>query len=271
MTESMVDAPFVRCQRQCTDGGLPRWHPALEYWSNLAPRRWREVPDCGEPMSTVPILVSFKLCPFVQRSVITLELKRAAYDLRYIDLSDPPDWFLRQSPLRKVPILVAGDEVLFESAVINEYLDETLQPRLLPESPLPRAKQRSWIAFGSELLGNQYLMMTAADEREYEAACSRLRRLEEALGEGPYFAGESLSLVDPAYGPLFMRFALIFQQLERRSCVLRYPKVSAWSEALLALPQVQRSVVPEFPRLLAEWIAKQQGYLAGRFGSEATA
>ena len=95
-------------------------------------------------------LISFKTCPFVQRAVITLKHKNIDFDITYIDLAEPPDWFLELSPLQKVPVLKVDDEVLFESAVINEYLDEItggdLQPRKIrwraprtgPGSSLPR-------------------------------------------------------------------------------------------------------------------------------------
>ncbi|MDX1655109.1 MAG: glutathione S-transferase N-terminal domain-containing protein, partial [Candidatus Competibacteraceae bacterium] len=67
-------------------------------------------------------LVSFDLCPFVQRSVIALKEKGAQFEIAYIDLKDPPEWFKKLSPLGKVPLLRVGEEVLFESAAINEYL-----------------------------------------------------------------------------------------------------------------------------------------------------
>ena len=39
-------------------------------------------------------LVSFKACPFVQRVAITLQYKGIDYDIEYIDLGSPPEWFL---------------------------------------------------------------------------------------------------------------------------------------------------------------------------------
>ena len=69
-------------------------------------------------------LISFDICPFVQRSVITLEEKGVEYEIKYIELENKPDWFLAISPFGKVPVLQANDTVIFESAVINEYLDE---------------------------------------------------------------------------------------------------------------------------------------------------
>ncbi len=58
-------------------------------------------------------LISFKTCPFVQRAVITLKHKNIDFDITYIDLADPPDWFLEISPLEKVPVLKVDDEILF--------------------------------------------------------------------------------------------------------------------------------------------------------------
>ncbi|HEY9734725.1 MAG TPA: glutathione S-transferase N-terminal domain-containing protein, partial [Trichocoleus sp.] len=63
-------------------------------------------------------LISHKLCPYVQRSIITLIEKQIPHERAYIDLAHKPDWFLQRSPLGKVPILLVGEEVLFESAVI---------------------------------------------------------------------------------------------------------------------------------------------------------
>ena len=84
-------------------------------------------------------LVSFKLCPFVQRAVLALEEKGVDYELAYIELEDPPDWFKRLSPLGKVPLMLVDDNPVFESAVILEYLDEVYQPSLHPKDPLQRA------------------------------------------------------------------------------------------------------------------------------------
>ena len=57
---------------------------------------------------------------------ITLEYKGIDYDIEYIDLANPPEWFLAISPLKKVPLLIVDGTVIFESAVINEYIDEVI-------------------------------------------------------------------------------------------------------------------------------------------------
>ncbi|MEZ5935431.1 MAG: glutathione S-transferase family protein, partial [Alphaproteobacteria bacterium] len=75
-------------------------------------------------------LISHHLCPYVQRAVIALTEKGLAHERRSIDLADKPAWFKAISPLGKVPLLRikaedGGAAVLFESAVICEYLEDT--------------------------------------------------------------------------------------------------------------------------------------------------
>ncbi len=88
-------------------------------------------------------LVSYHLCPYVQRAVITLLEKEISHQRTYIDLSNKPDWFRQISPLGKVPLLKVSDEVLFESTVICEYLDEITPGSLYPIDPLIKAKHRA--------------------------------------------------------------------------------------------------------------------------------
>ena len=94
-------------------------------------------------------LISHHLCPYVQRAAIALAEKGVPFERINIDLADKPDWFLELSPLGKVPVLKVGDRVIFESAVILEYLEETQPNPLHPADPLARAEHRAWIEFGS--------------------------------------------------------------------------------------------------------------------------
>src|SRR2546430_8165637 len=100
-------------------------------------------------------LISHDLCPYVQRAVIALDEKGVPFDRVFIDLADKPDWFLAISPLGKVPLLRVGhDDVIFESAVILEYLEETQPNPLYPADPLARARHRAMIEFGSAILSD---------------------------------------------------------------------------------------------------------------------
>ncbi len=198
-------------------------------------------------------LISFKLCPFVQRSVITLLEKGVPFDITYIDLSNKPDWFLKISPTGKVPVLRIGDTVLFESAVINEYLDEVTPPSLHPSDPLEKARHRAWIEYLSTLFMNQYRLIMAKDkagfEQERDTFVDGLARLEEQLAdEGPWFAGARFSLVDTAGAPLMMRTDTLDRNFST-GLLNAYPKLQRWSDALLARESVKLSVVEDFEPL----------------------
>ncbi len=213
-------------------------------------------------------LISFVLCPYVQRSVIALKEKQVPFAITYIDLSDPPAWFLAISPMGKVPVLRAdGERVLFESAVINEYLDETNPPLLHPQDPWRRAHNRAWIEFGSNLIGRQYRMLVAPDEegyiRERDGLLADLRHLENQLGEGPFFNGAAFALIDTAYAPLLMRLDMI-ESCYPQGLLAPTPKVGAWGEALLARPSVRESVVADFEALFRQRFARQGGWLGQR-------
>jgi glutathione S-transferase len=208
-------------------------------------------------------LISFKTCPFVQRTVITLGYKNVAHKITFIDLADPPEWFLELSPLGKVPVLKVDGEVLFESAVINEYVDEITGGELQPKEPLMRAKNRAWIEYASNMLGSAYMMKMAKDKEGYEKyrsqLLSQMQRIENQLGDGSWFNGDQFSLADTAFAPIFMhdavadyRFSIIdFESL---------PKISAWSKRLLALPAVKQSVVADFEVIFLNAIENAGSY-----------
>ena len=120
-------------------------------------------------MTDTPIkLVSFVICPFVQRSLITLLYKKQPYEIEYIDLENKPDWFLAKVPTGKVPALFLGDDVLFESAAINEYLDETTPNQIMSSEPIEKAKARGKIAFADQLIFNQFRMTVTSDQETFE-------------------------------------------------------------------------------------------------------
>jgi len=208
-------------------------------------------------------LISFKTCPFVQRAIITLKHKNIDFDITYIDLAEPPDWFLELSPLQKVPVLKVDDEVLFESAVINEYLDEITGGDLQPRDPLARAKNRAWVEFASNMLGNLYMMKMSKDEERYlryrKQLEDQLQRVEKRLGDGPWFNGDEFSLADTAFAPLFRQNSVAQNRLSVIDAATT-PKVAAWAERLLALPEVRDSVVDEFEDLYIASLQKNESY-----------
>lgn len=217
-------------------------------------------------MSAPLTLISFPLCPYVQRASILLDEKGIAFTRKDIDLANKPDWFMALSPTGKVPLLLVGDEVLFESSVICEYLDETTQPRLHPEDPLQRARHRAWMEVGSALLGVMWSFYTTRDETALQDKAEDIRRrlagIERQLAEGPYFAGPAFSMVDAVFAPIFRYFPVF--EMAGFDFLSAYPKTKQWREALLARPSVQKAVRADFQAGLIEHIRHQQSLLGQR-------
>jgi glutathione S-transferase len=215
-----------------------------------------------------PRLISFKLCPYVQRSVITLLEKKVDFKLEFIDIHNKPDWFLKLSPLGRVPILETNKGILFESAVINEYLDEIYQPSLHPSDPFLKAENRSWIEFSSGLLVDQYNVSLTKDKEEFTKLKStiqeKLLRLEAKLPNSSksslFFNGDKFSLIDAGSAPLLQRFRFLENASQER--FLTTPKILQWTETLLAKESVQKSILPEVEKEYIEYIITANSYFA---------
>lgn len=210
-------------------------------------------------------LISHDLCPYVQRAVIALTEKGVPFDRTYIDLDNKPDWFLAISPLGKVPLLRVEGAVIFESAVILEYLEDTQPKPLYPSDPLARAHHRAMVEFGSAILSDIWGIEIAptreAAENKIEALTQKFARTERELGGGPWFAGEQFGLVDAVFGPVFRYFDL-FDRVLDHGIFADAPKIAAWRAALAARPSVRHAVVADYPERLEKFVARQNGYLA---------
>ncbi len=204
-------------------------------------------------MTLKPELISFKLCPFVQRAVILLLEKNIEFDIHYIELDNPPPWFRTISPLGKVPVLKAEGEVLFESAVICEYLDEVTPPSLHPARPVQKAMNRAWIEFASELTFAQFRYFTAQTAAGRDSECAQLRNKLELLEKqldapGPFFNGADFALVDAVFAPTLARMH-VMQPYLAPSVLAGLEKLTRWQDALLARTSVQQSTVADFVAL----------------------
>lgn len=209
------------------------------------------------------------LCPYVQRAAIALTEKGVPFECVMVDLSAKPDWFVAISPLGKVPLLRVArpgdaEAILFESAAICEYIEDTQPgPRLHPEDPLERAQHRA-LEFGSAILSDVWGLETTQDPQAFEtkrqAVAAKFVRVEQALGEGPFFAGKHFSLVDAVFGPVFRYFDL-FDAIFDTAVFADAPKVRAWRAALAARPSVRRAVELDYPERLRAFLAQHGAHL----------
>lgn len=215
-------------------------------------------------------LISHALCPYVQRVVIALTEKCADYECIDIDLRAKPDWFLAVSPLGKTPVLLVDGKPIFESAVICEYLEDTIAPALHPPDAFERAQHRAWIEFASVTLDAIWNFYTARDDAAYEAAVKTLgncfAQIEKTLGEGPYFKGGQFSLIDAVFGPVF-RYFDVFDAVSGVDLFSSIPKTHAWREALAQRSSIRTAVTADYHARLRQFVIDQGGVLGGRLAA----
>jgi len=206
------------------------------------------------------VLVSHVLCPYVQRVAIALHEKGVTFRRVDVDLANKPDWFVAISPLGKTPLLRVNDAVIFESAVILEYLEETTVPALHPSTPLQRAEHRGWIEFASSVLNDVAGLYNAVDPAAFAARLGVLRakfeRVENHLGPGPFFDGARFSLVDAAFAPVF-RYWEVFDEIAPFGTFEGLSKVRAWRAALARRESVRLAAAPDYA-------ARLHGFLRAR-------
>ena len=140
------------------------------------------------------------------------------------------------NPYGKVPVLVDDGAVIYESAIINEYLEEKHpEVPLLPKDPLQRSRARIWIDYANTRL--QRASGNIAHDYQVEKSKEELKQylatLDREMRDREYIAGD-YSLADITYIPFFTR-------LERYQAAIddKVPHVKAWMERLLARPTVR--------------------------------
>ena len=213
-------------------------------------------------------VVSFKICPFVQRVTALMEAKGLDYDIEFIDLSDKPQWFLDISPNGQVPILITDDgTALFESDAIVEYIEETYAPLRAGISPEDRAKNRAW----SYLAAKNYLVQCSAQRspsldvlKERTGKLGKaFDRIESRLGDTPFFGGDSIGMVDIAWLTLLHRADIV----ERRTgydFIGDRTKLKTWQKQLMSTGLAEKSVASDFEDAFAAFYLSDQTYPRAR-------
>jgi stringent starvation protein A len=146
---------------------------------------------------------------------------------------------VQRNPYSKVPVLVDGEAVIYESAIIDEYLEEKFpQDRLMPADIVLRAKARIWVDYMSSRLHAAASDIT--HNREPDKARERMKQhlttLDKEMAGRKYLVGE-YSLADVSYIPFYTR-------RERYGVVIddTYPNLKRWGEDLIARPQVAPTI-----------------------------
>jgi len=210
-------------------------------------------------------LISFKLCPFAQRAIILLNAQKIDFEITYINPMDPPDWFKAISPTGQVPLLKADDQIIFESSVITEFINDISVTNIHPENVVQKANNRSWIAFSSSMFDDMFGMVVG-DEEKFNASKSalfgKLKKLETVKNTETFFNGDSFNMIDAAMAPIFMRLAWINEFTDNALSLAEFTNLSAWSKSILAVETVKTSVFDGLDDVYYSNIEGREGYLS---------
>jgi glutathione S-transferase len=186
-----------------------------------------------------PKLYNTQRCPYARRTRIVLYEKGIDFDVHEVDLANKSEEFLKASPTGKVPVVVVDGDSIYESNVVNQYLDEVADgPNLMPEDPKRRAYARIWMVFADTDFFPAVFVASVGRERgfseeriseAFEKLKTALDKLEERLKDRDYLADE-FSLADIAHAGNLVRL----RELDERGEVSldEYPNVEAWMERL---------------------------------------
>lgn len=209
-------------------------------------------------------LISFKICPFAQRSCLLLKEKSVDFDLEFINPNEPPLWFTELSPTGKVPVLDVNGTAVFESSVIAEYIDEINPPSIHPNDPLKKATNRAWVEYTSTIYMSIFKMIMAEEEQDFKTAKAELEDqlggLENACENMPWFNGQDLSMVDIAATPIAVRLNII-KDITEIDLLEDCPKLQKWFAELLKRETVKESYVPDLADILKMRMTGARSYI----------
>ncbi len=199
-------------------------------------------------MSSIQVY-SATACPYAHRTRLVLLEKNIPFELTEIDLQNKPAWFSQISRYGKVPAIKHGNAEIYESAIINEYLDEVFpEPPLLPTDPGQRAIARIWIDYANTRFVTAFgKLLRGKDEAEQEQGRQELiesllyiesEAFSKLSGEGPHWFGQQLTLVDLTFYPWFERFPTL-ESLRQFSIPEATPRLQQWWKTLRDRPSVR--------------------------------
>lgn len=156
------------------------------------------------------ILYSGTSCPFSHRCRIVLHEKGMDFEIKDVDLHDKPEEIAAMNPYNRVPIMVERDLTLYESNIINEYIDERFpHPQLMPADPVMRARARLFLFNFEHDLFSQIQDVMGGTPKAAEKARAIIRdnltQIAPLFTKQKFMLGEEYSMLDVAIAPLLWR------------------------------------------------------------------
>ncbi|MFM1859705.1 MAG: glutathione S-transferase N-terminal domain-containing protein [Burkholderiaceae bacterium] len=190
------------------------------------------------------VLYSGTTCPFSQRCRFVLFEKGMDFEIRDVDLFNKPEDISVMNPYGQVPILVERDLILYESNIINEYIDERFpHPQLMPADPVQRARARLLLLNFEREVFIHLDAIEKQDAKRIDRARAiirdRLSQLSPVVTKSKFMMGEDFTMIDVALAPLLWRLDHYGIELPKTAApVLKY------AERIFARPAFFEALTP---------------------------
>lgn len=190
------------------------------------------------------ILYSGTSCPYSHRCRIVLYEKGMDFEIKDVDLHEKPEMIATMNPYNQVPILVERDLTLYESNIINEYIDERFpHPQLMPADPVMRARARLFLYNIEHDLFSNLADIAHGTPKVAEKARTTIRdnlsQIAPIFIKQKYMLGEEYSMLDVALAPLLWRLDYLNIQLPKQAApLLKY------AERIFARPAFIEALTP---------------------------
>lgn len=170
-------------------------------------------------------LYSGTTCPFSMRCRIVLYEKGMDFQIIDVDLYNKPEDIAVMNPYNRVPILVERDLILYESNIINEYIDERFpHPQLMPADPVMRARARLFLYRFEIELFSQVEVLESGKEKNADKARAIIRenlvQIAPVFTKQKHMLGDEFSMLDVAIAPLLWRLEHYQIQLPKQAAPL---------------------------------------------------
>ena len=195
-------------------------------------------------------LYSGTTCPFSQRCRIVLYEKGMDFQIVDVDLYNKPEDLAVMNPYNQVPVLVERDLILYESNIINEYIDDRFpHPQLMPADPVLRARARLFLyRFENEMFGHVHAIEKGTQkqaEKGRQVIRDALTQIAPVFAKQKFMLGDEFTMLDVAIAPLLWRLGHYDIQVPKQAAPLmkyaeRLFSRPAYIDALTASEKVMR-------------------------------
>ncbi|MBM3580230.1 MAG: glutathione S-transferase family protein [Alphaproteobacteria bacterium] len=216
-------------------------------------------------MTTKIKLVTSKFSPYCHRVEMVLIEKNIPYEKQEIDLQHRPDWFVKDAPLGRVPMLYTDGKILFESITICEYLEEIFpEIPLHPKDPYAKAWHRGWMEFSNGVLAATFGMIWSQNQEQFDLkkaeVVAKLVILDKYLKFNPYFDGNKFSLVDICLASAFKPLTFVDNKFTLEIFDL-YKNVATYAEGTITRGSLSKSLPSDYEEIFKLYLERKKSHL----------